>query len=733
MSSNSNVAVNPAFLCPITHEIMTDPVIGPDGHSYNRSAIEEWFKYSMTSPLTRQPMMNRQLTPNFNLKNLIDQFISTNAPAPAPAPVAVASEPITIELEVTASKYKGDTYVHAKAKPPTSGTRLPAGISVAVDVSGSMGEEASVKTDQIEIVGFSRLDLVKHSLNTIVNTLGDEDVFAISAFTTSAFEVLPPMKMNAFGKKLALDRIAGLNPMANTNLWSGLHMAYEATKHDLFSGVNKNVVILTDGQSNQDPPRGILPTLDLYLQSAEKVNVHTFGYGYDLDAKLLNSIADRTHGTYNYIPDCTMVGTIFINYLSYMLSTISTNNLLKIEASGDSKITRVVGYTGNEINIGNLQFGQSRDVVFKITHDTDPNIKVTLVQNGVETSKTVTSVSTDVDHDMLVEYARLQLVDTLKHCQTLSLNDAMVALHYLHTDLKALPVADRIVDVLTDIQSADENEGQISKAFSKPEWYAKWGRYFIPSILRANSLQYCNNFKDKSVQKFGGAMFRTFQDSSNEIFCKLTPPEPSLMNRYQRGASAYTGYGSPSATPARAAPTTTLASLSLNSIGCFDGFGNIETPDGKRLVKHIQEGDYLSTPEGPARVICVIKSLVPNGCTDLVELNGMYITPWHPIRVNGKWYYPCEYSGGILDMTTCEYVYDFVLDKGHIVNINGNEVVTLAHNFTGPVIEHEFFGTQRVLDDLSKMPGWSNGHITIMKSHFTHDSNGLINGWIFDE
>ena len=32
------------LLCPITYEIMEDPVIAYDGHSYERKAIKEWYR-----------------------------------------------------------------------------------------------------------------------------------------------------------------------------------------------------------------------------------------------------------------------------------------------------------------------------------------------------------------------------------------------------------------------------------------------------------------------------------------------------------------------------------------------------------------------------------------------------------------------------------------------------------------------------------------------------------------
>ena len=42
--------------CPITLEIMRDPVMAPDGHTYEREAIEAWLTRHTTSPCTGLPM-----------------------------------------------------------------------------------------------------------------------------------------------------------------------------------------------------------------------------------------------------------------------------------------------------------------------------------------------------------------------------------------------------------------------------------------------------------------------------------------------------------------------------------------------------------------------------------------------------------------------------------------------------------------------------------------------------
>ncbi|CAN0353385.1 unnamed protein product, partial [Ectocarpus sp. 13 AM-2016] len=43
-------ALRDEFSCPITRELMRDPVIAADGHTYDREAIEMWLRNHDTSP-----------------------------------------------------------------------------------------------------------------------------------------------------------------------------------------------------------------------------------------------------------------------------------------------------------------------------------------------------------------------------------------------------------------------------------------------------------------------------------------------------------------------------------------------------------------------------------------------------------------------------------------------------------------------------------------------------------
>ena len=62
------------YKCPITYEIMDDPVFTADGNTYERSSIERWLKTHNTSPSTNIPLLHKNLTPNIALKQLISRL-----------------------------------------------------------------------------------------------------------------------------------------------------------------------------------------------------------------------------------------------------------------------------------------------------------------------------------------------------------------------------------------------------------------------------------------------------------------------------------------------------------------------------------------------------------------------------------------------------------------------------------------------------------------------------------
>ncbi|XP_052349817.1 WD repeat, SAM and U-box domain-containing protein 1-like isoform X1 [Oncorhynchus keta] len=66
------------FLCPITREVMKDPVIAADGYSYEREAIESWISAkNRSSPMTNLPLPTTLVMPNRSLKTAIGRWTAT--------------------------------------------------------------------------------------------------------------------------------------------------------------------------------------------------------------------------------------------------------------------------------------------------------------------------------------------------------------------------------------------------------------------------------------------------------------------------------------------------------------------------------------------------------------------------------------------------------------------------------------------------------------------------------
>ena len=69
----------PQFLCPITGELMREPMTTADGHVFERIAIERWLAAHSTSPMTGMPLAHTSLAPAHALRQLIENTTGTRA------------------------------------------------------------------------------------------------------------------------------------------------------------------------------------------------------------------------------------------------------------------------------------------------------------------------------------------------------------------------------------------------------------------------------------------------------------------------------------------------------------------------------------------------------------------------------------------------------------------------------------------------------------------------------
>ena len=85
-SGASEVADVPdEYICPITSEIMTDPVSTLDGFIYERAAITEWLRTKDTSPKTGATLESKALIPIHSLRSVTRRFVEASAAQPPTA------------------------------------------------------------------------------------------------------------------------------------------------------------------------------------------------------------------------------------------------------------------------------------------------------------------------------------------------------------------------------------------------------------------------------------------------------------------------------------------------------------------------------------------------------------------------------------------------------------------------------------------------------------------------
>ncbi|KAG8070709.1 hypothetical protein GUJ93_ZPchr0006g41752 [Zizania palustris] len=75
----AEAAVPVQFLCPISSEIMRDPVVLASGQTYDRRFIQEWLSAgNRTCPHTQQVLSNTILIPNHLVRSMISQWCTDN-------------------------------------------------------------------------------------------------------------------------------------------------------------------------------------------------------------------------------------------------------------------------------------------------------------------------------------------------------------------------------------------------------------------------------------------------------------------------------------------------------------------------------------------------------------------------------------------------------------------------------------------------------------------------------
>jgi Mg-chelatase subunit ChlD len=756
----------PEFTCHITHEVMRDPVSTADGHTYDRRGIEGWFAAGgKTSPATGLPLPHQGLVPNFALRTAIagagfpvdplgssasapsapasvpaptpSQFApfnfagphSTSAPAtpgpfayidalnadlvstiqyatapaaaPAPAPIStcplvdlwdeMAANPAEFPRpEVpptlgagTVSRQRlclGEERTEFVRTQQLGGSPQPLLLVAVADVSGSMNSAAATKGDGAQV---RRLELVQHALNTAALMLGAGDALAVVAFSNAARVALAPTEMGTrLGVALAEASIRGLKPGGGTNLWAGIQAGVRLCAHTPPDGRRRVVLVLTDGEPESSPPKGEIWETRQLLESLTDTQrpllaTAAFGMGAGLNSGLMSGLARLGGYHYAYVSDGSMVGNVFIRLVAHALCTGAARlqadePLVEADTAADAPLTQA--------SAADIAYERARAMFLRALGEACDEMRMKGESGRGEA---------------------LKIINTA-HAAFVGSGEP------------------RVLRLRDDLQHPDSDKGQIRKAVE--DWDA-WGRHYLPSAYSAHRLRLCGNFKDASQQDYGGPWFKATVALGDAIFAKLTPPWswPGREPLEHHGLGGLGG-GPP------ATPLPMSAALNNPAGSCFTGDTVVAVPGGRARVDMLRIGDVVETEGGAFAVRCVVTFEAAE--QDIARGDGFGLTPWHPIKLEGKWVFPAQAPALTQIRENCP-LYNFVLAGGHTLLLGAARVpaCTLGHGFDGPVVGHDFFGTQAVVQDLARREGWARGRVVFPPATKAVRWNGRVVGW----
>ena len=687
------------YLCPINLTIMKDPVIMPDGQTYERKAIEKALKISPFSPITKKPLSMKDATTNYALKSMIEKFLNKGEnplkKIKQPQKIDKNNKPKikTFKAEVIDDPNDiNQVFVNVSLEPKKEESRKPLVLIAMIDVSGSMEESTTKEFKGGEDVGISRLGLVKHALKTVASTMNKEDKLSLITFDYKAKMRLKATDVNDIGKNLIFEEINKMRPGGCTNIWDALRIGMiEAQK---YKECNTCLMLFTDGEPNENPPMGIIPTLREAISDIKNVNftISTFAFGYNVDSKLMEEIAQIGNGVYGFCPDCTMVGTIFTSYMANILTTVESTVRIDVKNK----------YLQKKFEIGGLYSDIPRHLGFFLKKSDFKNTEIKLFL-GEEECDTIKMIDyNEKSPEIFDQYYRCKLIDLIsRNLESKDLKKTTEEIQNLFDEINKIEEKTEFMkNLLIDLIDKDPNHGQIEKAFSE-EYYQKWGLDYLLSFLRFHVVEQCGNFKDQSLKLYGGKDFQEMLKIGNKIFVNLPPPENDCGGSKNISADDfedyfYDPYG-----------------------GCFNGEAIVELKSGKKKVKNIKKGDILSNG---AKVECLVETKV-NKYVNVVNINDAYFSLYHPVEINGKWVFPCQHFKVTKKYIDCWY--NLVLKNKHEVILNGVKAITLGHNRKDGILKHPYFGTNKVIDALKKYDTFNSGFISTSNLK-VHRTNNLI-------
>ncbi|CAG9316790.1 unnamed protein product [Blepharisma stoltei] len=376
-----------------------------------------------------------------------------------------------------------------------------------VDVSGSM---SGVK-----------LELVKKTLNFMLTLLNDGDRVSIVVFSDNAQRIIKLTAINEVGKVEVERAINNMNIIGSTNIVSGLEKGLKVASDRRIVNQVTSILLLSDGCDDSGDTvlsraAGCSNEFKSLIKSS--YTVHTFGYGADHDAKVMQEIARSNSGNFYYVEDPKDIPIAFANCFGELASLVADKiqvALITQPCSIPFHLSKVYSENGDSnFSMAQVHAGDKKDSVFLLKFppitDRVPDNEIirpvkarisyetNLGENKIiETELTILVVNEgreeiEVNEDVMVNYYRCLGAEILKEVASLAeshkYNEAKEAAIKAANEFKGCIVNDHpiVKALIRDLEDA------ANRASSYSSW-EQGGRAQVFSVQSSHFAQKASN------------------------------------------------------------------------------------------------------------------------------------------------------------------------------------------------------------------------------------------------
>ncbi|KAI1781426.1 Pleckstrin homology domain-containing protein [Hypoxylon cercidicola] len=288
-----------------------------------------------------------------------------------------------------ASSYGGPKSVTTAPTEYTTFAKSPLGTSVHVPIDVVVVVPISSSMQGVKI------NLVRDALKFMVHTLGERDRMGLVTFGSGGGGV-PIVGMTTKAWHGWNNILASIKPVGQkshrADVVEGANVAMDLLMQRKYNNPIATIMLISDASTSD------ADSVDFVVSRAEaaKITIHSFGLGMTHKPDTMIELSTRTKASYTYVKDWMMLRECLAGCLGSIQSLSHQNVKLKLKLpegsparfhkiSGALQITKRATGRDAEASLGDLRFGDKRDVLVQLVIVPDTSSQEQLPQDPWET------------------------------------------------------------------------------------------------------------------------------------------------------------------------------------------------------------------------------------------------------------------------------------------------------------------------------------------------------------